>query len=143
MSKLDSERIRVIIMDCLFTDKEAKDKEQTDKAVLAHGITTNIGFHPERLEGHRQEIEEMLTELPDEFMKSSGGGMTFLNACNDRHGEQWTGLHKTMEELFLLGMGLGRVECPMPRYLWDALPGGVPYYVVDDTGLEREQTNAD
>ena len=142
MSKLDSERINMTVMDCLFTDAESKDEEQTSKAVLVYGITINVGFHPERLENHRQEIEAMLVELPDDFMRSLGGGTSFLNAFNARHGEQWTSFHKNMEELFLLGMGLGRVKCLLPREVWNSLPGGVPYYGVDDKDLDRSQPNA-
>lgn len=65
-------------------------------------------------------------------MKSSGGGWTFLNACHDRHGNLWTGFHRRMEELFMLGLAIGKVHCLFPRDLWDALPGGMPFYMVDD-----------
>jgi hypothetical protein len=37
-----------------------------------------------------------------------------------------------MAQLFALGLGIGMVECQLPRELWDMLPGGVPYYVVND-----------
>ena len=72
----------------------------------------------------------MLSELPDEFRVSGGGGWSFLQACNDRHGTQWTGFHQAMEELFMLGMAAGLVTELLPRDLWDALPGGMPYYAV-------------
>lgn len=72
----------------------------------------------------------MLSELPKEFKKESGGGMSFLNACNTSKGEQWTGEHAKMEQLFALGIASGMVECLLPRELWSSLPGGVPYYVV-------------
>ena len=35
-----------------------------------------------------------------------------------------------MEELFCLGIAIGRVECLIPREMWKILPGGVPYYVI-------------
>ena len=72
----------------------------------------------------------MLENLPLDFQENSGGGMSFLKACDDQEGNQWTGLHRRMEELFVLGTGLGKVKCLMPRELWAALPGGMPYYVV-------------
>ncbi len=49
---------------------------------------------------------------------------------DDCRGEQWTGLHPTVDMLFTLGLAAGRVVCLMPRELWDALPGGMPYYMV-------------
>lgn len=122
---LDPEKVNAIFMDCLF-----KKGEDTSKHVKAEGIVRNVGFHPERLESHKAEIEAMLDELPDEFKETGGGGMSFLNACNDKHGNQWTGLHQRMEQLFQLGVGVGKVKSLMPREMWGVLPGGMPYYVV-------------
>jgi hypothetical protein len=126
MSPLNAERVEQVFLDCLF-----KEGEDTTNHVKAEGIVRNVGFHPERLTSHKEEISAMLDELGDEFKKSGGGGMSFLNACNDRHGNQWTGLHLRMEQLFQLGVGIGKVECLMPRAMWSALPGGMPYYVVN------------
>lgn len=123
--ELSAERVSEIFMDCLFKDGEAHDR-----FVKAEGIQTKVGFNPKRLEGYRADVENMLAELPDSFHEGAGGGMSFLNACEDRHGNQWTGMHQVMEELFLLGMGLGKVRCLMPREMWQVLPGGMPYYAV-------------
>lgn len=122
---LDSRRVEAIFMDCLF-----RDGEDTSKHVKAEGITTNVGFHPERLEAHKAEVEALLGELPDEFKEKGGGGMSFLNACNDRRGNQWTSFHRIMEQLFQLGVATGTAKLLMPREMWGALPGGMPYYVV-------------
>lgn len=126
-SKLKADKVNSIFMDCLF-----KESENKDNFIKAEGITIKTGFHPDRLTNHKQEIEEMLQDLPDEFHLSKGGGMSFLNACTDKYGNQWTGFHRTMEQLFLLGMAIKKVECLMPRELWPVLPGGMPYYVVND-----------
>lgn len=123
---LSAEVVETVFRDCLF-----QEGEDTSHAVMAEGITTAVGFHPDRLESHRTEIEAMLDELPDEFKQSGGGGWSFLNACNDKHGEQWTGLHQRMEQLFQLGMAIGRVKLQSPRWMWSALPGGMPYYVIN------------
>jgi hypothetical protein len=40
-------------------------------------------------------------------------------------------MHATMEQLILLGVGIGKVKSLMPREMWDVLPGGMPYYVVE------------
>lgn len=122
---LNPEKVNAIFVDCLF-----KGGEDTNRHVKAEDIVRNVGFHPERLESHKAEIAAMLDELPDEFKESGGGGMSFLNACNDKHGNQWTGLHQRMEQLFQLGIGVGKVKSLMPREMWGALPGGMPYYVV-------------
>jgi len=120
---IDPERVKEIFRDCMF-----RDGEVTGNYVKAEGITSTVGFHPERLESHKTEIIAMLDELPDEFKESGGGGMSFLNACNDKHGNQWTGLHQRMEQLFQLGIGVNAAKCLMPREMWAVLPGGMPYY---------------
>lgn len=124
---LNAERVEQIFLTCLF-----KPDEDHSKYVPAPGITSNVGFHPGRIEEHKTEIAAMLDELPDEFKESGGGGWSFLEACNDRHGNQWTGLHQRMEQLFQLGLATGKAECQLPREIWDTLPGGMPYYVVNN-----------
>lgn len=123
--KLTSKDVEGIFQDCLF-----REGEDTSKHIRAEGIRTNVGFHPSRLEGHREKIEEMLAELPNEFQQSGGGGWSFLNACNDKDGKQWTGLHQVMEQLVLLGIGIGKVKFQIPREMWKAFPGGMPYFVI-------------
>ena len=124
-TSLNAEQVNAVFMDCLF-----RNGEDASKHVKAEGIVRNVGFHPERLESHKAEIVAMLDELPEQFQEKSGGGWSFLKACNDKHGNQWTGLHQTMEQLFQLGIGIGKVKSLMPREVWSALPGGMPYYVI-------------
>jgi hypothetical protein len=121
---LNVDNVNEIFEDCLF-----QDGEDTTGYISAEGIFSTFGFHPDRLESHRQDIEEMLAQLPDSFQEASGGGMTFLNACLDKAGNQW-GDHIHMEQLFCLGIGIGKVKYLMPRDMWDVLPGGMPYCVV-------------
>lgn len=132
-NKLTSKRVESIFMDCLF-----KDGEDNNDHVEAQGIMTKVGFHPNRLASHVTEIVEMLNELPDEFKQSSGGGWSFLNACNDRHGNQWTGFHRTMEQLVLLGIASKKVKFQLPREVWSALPGGMPYLVIEAQPIQEE-----
>ena len=70
----------------------------------------------------------MLDCLPDSFKASGGGGMSFLNMCNDINDEQWTGAHRVMDQLICLAVALdlGNV---MLEELKGILPGGVPYFV--------------
>ena len=124
---LDPNIVESIFIDCLF-----REGEHTTNHVAAEGIVNNVWFNAARLDQHREEIEVLLKQLPDQYMKSGGGGWSFLNACNDKHGNQWTGLHQRMEQLIQLGIGLGRVSYSIPREMWSVLPGGMPYFVVND-----------
>ncbi len=123
--KLTPGNVESIFKDCLF-----QDGEDTSNPAIAEGITATFGFHRDRLGSHQNDISNMLSQLPKEFQEDSGGGMSFLNACNDVNGELWTGLHSIMEQLFSLGQACEKVKCLMPRDMWKALPGGMPYYVV-------------
>jgi hypothetical protein len=78
----------------------------------------------------------MLLELPDTFMKTKGGGWSFLNACMNKNGEQWTAFHPKVQELFCLGLALDICSYTLPREMWKVLPGGMPYLVVDDAKAE-------
>lgn len=131
---LSADRVSSIFTSCMF-----RDGEDTSKYVPAPGITTNVGFHPGRIEENRVEIAALLDELPGPFKESSGGGMSFLNACYDRNGLQWTGMHRTMEQLFQLGLATGKVGYVLEdRELWSTLPGGMPYFVVYNDSKEVE-----
>ena len=108
--------------------------ERRETALLIErkkGIRNKLRFRPGRLEEKRAKVTEWLKALPLQFRKNSGGGWSFLNACNQENGVQWTGFHQRMDQLFCLGMGLGLVECQMPREMWKILPGGMPYYVIN------------
>ncbi len=119
--------VETVFLACLF-----RDGEDTTNHVAAEGIVTNVGFNPERIEEYRPLIEAMLLELPDTFKRSCGGGWSFLEACNDRNGQQWAGLHQRMEQLVQLGVAIGKVQYLLPREAWSLLPGSMPYFVVDD-----------
>jgi hypothetical protein len=108
-----------------------KDEDKTEY-IVAEGMMVKVGFHPERIVASKENILAMLKELPDEFLASKGGGWTFLNMCNDRHGNQWSDLHKTMEQLVLLGIGAGVAKWQMME-MKEAMPGGMPYVLVLDT----------
>ena len=122
-----AQKVHETFMNCLFSEGEP-----TDNHVIAEGVKTKVGFHPERLKAAEPTIAAILDEMPDEFKKTGGGGWTFLNFCNDKHGNQWADLHKTMDELVMLGIATGKVSFQiMPRELWSTLPGGMPYLVIN------------
>lgn len=123
--ELTIENVEMAILDCLF-----KGGEDESKAVLAEGVIQQFDFHPERLNEWKDSIIEMLNQLPETFRQNSGGGWSFLQACYRKDGTQWTDFHKDMEELFCLGIAIGKVKSQLPKEMWQVLPGGVPYYVI-------------
>lgn len=125
--KLTSENVQNTLFACMF-----KEGEDTSNHLKVQGIRGPIGFHPERVKEHAKEIEELLLQLPNEFMKTGGGGYTFLNGCMTADGEQW-GEQSNVDELICLGMAIGKCSFLMPREMWSVLPGGMPYFVVDDS----------
>jgi len=133
--RLTAENVHATIKECLPKSISAADREKLEKGEAVDGITLVKGvvggfaFVTSKLEAKRADIESMLKELPPEFMKSGGGGYSFLNACMTKDGEHW-GEQPTVGELVCLGLGLKLVEFVMPREMWSALPGGMPYFVV-------------
>jgi len=126
MTTLSADRVEEIFRDCLCTEEEFNN----DAGVVALGLMAQFAFSPERLESHRDEVYALLCELPDTFQQHTGGGQTFLEACFDKHGEQW-GEQIYADQLFTLGTALNLVTEPLKgRVPVDALPGGVPYYMV-------------
>jgi hypothetical protein len=106
-----------------------KNDSEPGSRIVVEGIVRNFDFSAERIAEHRSEIKALIRELPSEFMSDGGGGWSFLNLCNDRHGHLWTGLHAVMEALCCLAIGAGIGKWQLPREMWDVLPGGMPYVV--------------
>ncbi len=125
-TRLAPELVSSIFRECL-----AGQKTPAAKRVVAEGILhPQIAFNADALTRHSPTIEALLQQLPLEFHESVGGGMSFLFACNDRHGRQWTGEHRVMEQLFALGVAIGKAEYKLPRAQWHKLLGGMPYVSV-------------
>ena len=122
--RLDPEQVRDTYAECEVTG-EGDDVIEVDAIVWTARLSKTM------LEQKRELITQMLMELPEGFRKSGGGGWSFLQACDDRHGNQWTGLHQTMSMLFALGQGIGMVTSQLPRDMWNYLPGSMPYYVIE------------
>lgn len=136
---IDATEVYTTFMDCLYSDEEVAKFGQevlAAKCVTVQGIFHTFGFNPDKLEKHKDRIFQILLEFPDQFMSSKGGGWSFLNACNDKEGNQW-GEHQNMEQLICLGIAIGKAKWMiMPRPVWKTLPGGMPYFVVLDKSDE-------
>ena len=109
-------------MKCLFKEDEDKTNH-----VRVEGITNIFGLHPERLEEQRELVTALVAELPPIFKE----GYSFLKLCENKDGEQWTGLQRTMQELMVMAVGLELMSYCLPREVWPVLPGGVPYVIVN------------
>lgn len=120
---LNFDKVHGLAMSCLASQEEG--------ALIVDGITARFGFDAEKIAARKLEIATMLAELPDQFFRDAGGGWTFLNLCNDKHGEQWTDLHSAMEALCVLAIAAGMGRWVMPREFWSAFPGGMPYVVFE------------
>ena len=119
---LTAENVEKIFGECFSENKE--------NVVKCDVVVHSFSFCNDKLLENKQNIIDMLSCLPKEFMQNTGGGYSFLMACNDKGGNQWTGLHLTMEKLFALGIGIEMVKCLLPRELWQMMPGGMPYFMV-------------
>lgn len=128
---IDPQEVEEIFTTCLYTSEELPNHIIPEDAVVVEGIRGKYAFNPVRIKEHQSRIIELLSELPLQFRKDSGGGWSFLNACDTKDGEQWTGFHLRMEQLFVLGMAIDKAKFVLPRSLWEALPGGMPYIVID------------
>lgn len=133
--QLTAENVYNTVMDCLYPEGTNID-DVRNEMVTVPAIRATFCFSPKGLERNKANIDSMLSQLPKDFMKSSGGGMSFLQACFNSNGMQWGEQHNA-EDLMVLGMGIGLVKFCMPREMWGMFPGGVPYFVVDDGLLTK------
>lgn len=144
---ISAERVHEILKDCLYKEEELNPEtpdEPPEEAIIAKGIQTIFAFHPERLENHREEVKEILEELPEAFRISKGGGWSFLNMTttqenilqNRNSPEPW-GEQAAAQELACLAIGLGLGEW-IGVEMQEALPGGMPYFVYYDVEIPNE-----
>lgn len=124
MTKLTAQAVRDILRDCLCVSTKPT-------AIRVQGIVMNYCFDPDRLSNRREEIIQLLNELPETFRESGGGGWSFLMSCKDKHENHW-GEHPSMEELMCLGIAIDKVVFAIPREMWQILPGGMPYFIIKD-----------
>lgn len=127
-----AKEIDSIVSYCLFKEEEVVGGPPAD-AVIVDLIQSKMGFHKGRVTEKREEIRALLNEMSPDFHKNGGGGMTFLNLCNDKNGNQWTDFHATMECLIAIGMAVGMAEFCLPKEMWAMMPGGMPYVMFDTT----------
>lgn len=127
---INPERVHEIVKSCLFTEEEdAKEAIRNGEAVIIGAVLLHIVFDKAKIEEHKTEIAEILNQLPAQFHMDTGGGWSFLNACIDKDGNQW-GEHRDIDALLALGIASGQAQIQLPRDMWKAFPGGMPYFTI-------------
>ena len=121
--ELTAENVEKIYKEC-HCDKGSKN------SITIEGIQNSDTYNKTSLEKHKDDIKNMLNQLPDNFKKSAGGGWSFLNMCMRKDDYQWTGLHRTMEKLMTMGIATKQVEYLLPSNMWGILPAGMPYIAI-------------
>lgn len=125
---IDPQMVIEIMENCLFRDEELPTENREtwvrENGIIVTGVVNDFGFHRGRIRAAEPRIRAMIGELPATF----DDGMSFLQMCVDKNGEQWTGLHTVMEALACLGEAVGCFKCLAPKEIWPMLPGGMPYY---------------
>lgn len=132
---LTAKKVQEVTADCMFEESEIKFDADGEPVLprtpfLAEGVVLTLVLDPMRVEKNKEKIRTFLKELPDTFHVDKGGGWSFLQACVDKDGVQW-GEHRSVEALMCLGLATGFVKLPLPKEVWSALPGGLPYFMVD------------
>jgi len=131
--KLTTENVTEVFKKCLWIDEEIKEFSRDElwkRSTVIEGIVKTAGFSPEKVDEQRENIIDLLNQLPIEFHKESGGGYTFLNAPFDKEGKLW-GQQTNAEDLMMLGMAIDKVSYCLPRSTWSVFPGSVPYFVIE------------
>jgi hypothetical protein len=147
---IDAGRLEDIIRDCLLTEAEVAElghdpdldvehymalPESERPFIAIEGIVNSYVFSPGALDTHRDEVREMLDQLPDNFRVTGGGGWSFLNMCQTSDGELW-GEHRNVEQLAVLAIALKLGKWALPKSMWPMLPGQMPYFIYDDREAE-------
>ena len=128
--KLTAEHVKEIFFDCFLPEKYTDDT----KVIPVKAVTGNFGFDPEKIEKHAVDIQQMISQLSSNFDEVNGG-YTFMNLpFKGKNIEQWSENNEQWggqidgDRLMALGLASGWMKFTIEdKYLWQALPGGVPY----------------
>lgn len=140
MPLIDPNRVNEVFLKCLLTQEEfVAGNGNPENVIEGHGVLEHAQFNHERLEEYREEVKAWLDNLPEQFHAKTGGGWTFLNLCQDKEENLWTGSHPICDQLIMLASGLKIGEI-LGREFADSLPGGVPYVVFNTDEPESSMT---
>ena len=124
--KLNPARVIEVFKNCMFKDEELKDNRPTSEYTVATGVLATVVFHTKRLNEHKKEINEMISQI-----KNIEQGPHFLDLCIDKTDRLWTGEHSVVDQLITLGFATELLEVPMnlPRDMWYIFPQELPYVI--------------
>lgn len=132
--KSPAQTVHDAFISCLFNDDEVPaDGSLPEAAVVVETFRGKVGLHRDRLASKREEIAAIVRRLEPSFRRvgeGAGHGMSFMRLPFFADGEHWAE-HPTCDELLGLAFGLGMGGFLMPRKMWGALPGGMPYLWLD------------
>lgn len=126
--ELTAKNVEEVFLDCLAGEGNE------DTAKIVEGVVMAVGFNIEKLAMHKDDIRSFLDQLDPHFHEGSGDGWTFFNLCADKNGVQWTVEHRVCDCLVTLGLATDQLDYCLPREMWPAFPGGMPYVVVKSAG---------
>lgn len=98
--EVTEEKVDSVFLLCLF---KGGDKKKTKKVTC---FKMDVVFDVRALTEYEEEIVDMLDNLSMHFRS----GASFIWACIDKYGRTWTTDEDIMQELFLLGLAVGRVR---------------------------------
>jgi hypothetical protein len=131
MQELTGDNIRQLFVESLFDDNYT----DTSNAIIVESVKIKVGFDPNKLESKKDQINDWLNQFSDDFYVDKGGGMSFLNFCEDKNKRQWTDFHQNMDLLVALGIAIGRITIT-PKEMNIVMPGGVPYIMINTENKE-------
>lgn len=135
VNKLTASRVNELFATCLSQHPLAN---LDDDDIIIEGIKMNVAFSKKALAIVSDDIKALISQLPENALDTSEGkGMSFISLCNDKDGELWTGFHRIIEELVMLALGINCCSYLLPKELWKALPGGMPYLVFTVTEFKE------
>ena len=105
MFRLNSRSVFELLSRAVYTSSELRNGIPFD-AVRISGFVVDFAFEKNRLTSVRQDLIDLLNELPEEFHEPDGCMMT--EAVHDRDGHVWTSVEDAhIDALFAVAGALG------------------------------------
>ena len=121
--KLTIENVEKIFLDCFLPNNYTDNT----KVIPVNTVTGNFGFDPEKIEKHAADIQQMISQLSSNFDEANEG-YSFMNLPFKGENDELWGGQINGDHLMALGLASGWMKFTIEdKYLWQALPGGVPY----------------
>ena len=132
-NSLSSDNVCEVYKDCLLEDSEVSNNMPLVDFVVGEGVRKVGVFNSSRLALNKDKIINMIDSI-----SNIDNGLSFLSMSIDKDGFLWTGEQSVVDLLVQLGVACEVLEYPLPREMWEFLPGGVPL-IVRNHNKDREQ----